>query len=84
MVCCPRQSKKKPILLKIYVVVRVRIIPTESIQPSFIQREQGEGFEYNEIFFKKKQLGIVQIKVSNSIKRTNFGLSQHPPSEYYN
>ena len=31
MVCCRRQPKIKPILLKIYVVVRVRIVPTESI-----------------------------------------------------
>ena len=31
LVCCRRQPKIKPILLKIYVVVRVRIIPTESI-----------------------------------------------------
>ena len=31
MVCCRRQPKIKPILLKIYVVVRVRIVPMESI-----------------------------------------------------
>ena len=31
MVCCRKQPKIKPILLKIYVVVRVRIVPTESI-----------------------------------------------------
>ena len=43
MVCCRRQPKIKPILLKIYVVVRVKIVPTESIQPSFMLREQGGG-----------------------------------------
>ena len=31
LVCCCRQPKIKPILLKIYVVVRVRIVPTKSI-----------------------------------------------------
>jgi hypothetical protein len=31
MVCCYRQPKIKPILLKIHVVVRVRVDPTESI-----------------------------------------------------
>ena len=31
LVCCCRQLKIKPILLKMYVVVRVRIVPTESI-----------------------------------------------------
>ena len=31
LVCCHRQPKIKPILLKIYVVVQVRIVPTESI-----------------------------------------------------
>ena len=41
MVCCRKQPKIKPILLKIYVVVRVRIVPTESTYPSFMLREQG-------------------------------------------
>ena len=42
--------------------------------------------EYNENNFKKKNnnKGTIQIKVSNSIKRTNLGLSQHPPLEFYN
>ena len=31
LVCYCRQPKIKPMLLKIYVVVRVRIVPTESI-----------------------------------------------------
>ena len=31
VVYCRRQPKIKPILLKIYVVVRVRIVPTKSI-----------------------------------------------------
>ena len=31
LVCCRRQLKIKPILLKMYVVVRVRIVLTESI-----------------------------------------------------
>ena len=31
LVCYHRQPKIKPILLKIYVVVQVRIVPTESI-----------------------------------------------------
>ena len=31
LVCCRRQLKIKPILLKRYVVVQVRIVPTESI-----------------------------------------------------
>ena len=31
VVCCRRQPKIKPILLKIYVAVWVRIVPTESI-----------------------------------------------------
>ena len=86
VVCCRRQPKIKPILLKIYVVVRVKIVPTESIQPSFMLREQGGGggFEYNENNFKKNNKGTIQIKVSKSIKRTNLGLSQHPPSEFYN
>jgi transcription initiation factor IIF auxiliary subunit len=43
MVCCRRQPKIKLILLKIHVVVQVRIVPTESIQPSFMLREQGWG-----------------------------------------
>ena len=49
-------------------------------------REQGGGVEYNENNFKKKNnnKGTIQIKVSNSIKKTNLGLSQHPPSEFYN
>ena len=50
-------------------------------------REQGGGgggFEYNENNFKKNNKGTIQIKVSKSIKRTNLGLSQHPPSEFYN
>ena len=52
-------------------------------------REQGggRGFEYNENNFKKKKnnnKGTIQIKVSNSIKRTNLGLSQHSPSKFYN
>ena len=43
LVCYCRQPKIKSILLKIYVVVRVRIVPTENIQPSFMLREQGRG-----------------------------------------
>jgi hypothetical protein len=31
VVCCRRQPKIKPLLLKIYVVVQVRVDPTESI-----------------------------------------------------
>ena len=31
IVCCHRQPKIKPILLKIYVIVQVRIVPMESI-----------------------------------------------------
>ena len=31
VVYCRRQPKIKPVLLKIYVVVRVRIVPTKSI-----------------------------------------------------
>jgi hypothetical protein len=54
VVCCRRQPKIKLILLKIHVVVQVRIVPTESIQPSFMLHEQGlGGFEYNENNFKK-------------------------------
>ena len=55
IVCCHRQPKIKPIFLKIYVIVRVRIVPTESIYPSFMLREQGGGVEYNENNFKKKK-----------------------------
>ena len=33
---------------------------------------------------RKKKKGIIQIKISKSIKRTNLGLSQHPPSKFYN
>ena len=41
-------------LAQFYVVVRVRIVSTESIQPSFMLREQeGGGVEYNENNFKK-------------------------------
>ena len=49
-------------------------------------REQGGGggFEYNENNFKKNNKGTIQIKVSKSIKRTNLGLSQRPPLEFYN
>jgi hypothetical protein len=51
---CRRQPKIKLILLKIHVVVQVRIVPMESIRPSFMLREQGlGGFEYNENNFKK-------------------------------
>ena len=47
--------------------------------------ERGGGwFEYNENNFKKNNYGIIQIKISKSIKRKNLGLSQHPPSEFYN
>ena len=49
-------------------------------------REQGGGVEYNENNFKKKKnnnKGTIQIKVSNSIKRTNLGLSQHPLFELF-
>ena len=46
--------------------------------------KEGGGFEYNENNFKKNNKGTIQIKVSNSIKRTNLGLSQHPPSKFYN
>ena len=48
------------------------------------QGGRGGGFEYNENNFKKNNKGTIQIKVSKSIKRTNLGLSQHPPSEFYN
>ena len=46
--------------------------------------KEGGGFEYNENNFKKNNYGTTQIKISKSIKRTNLGLSQHPPSKYYN
>ena len=47
-----------------YVVVQVRIVPTESIQPSFMLREQGgKGVEYNENNFKKKKTTKEQFKL---------------------
>ena len=33
---------------------------------------------------RERNEGTIQIKVSKSIKRTNLGLSQHLPSEFYN
>ena len=42
MVCCRRQPKIKPNLLKIYVVVQVRIVSTESIYPSFMSMNHDE------------------------------------------
>ena len=64
LVCCCRQLKIKPILLKRYVVVRVRIVPTESIQPSFMLHEQGGmGVVYNENNFKTKGTTKEQFKL---------------------
>ena len=56
LVYCRRQPKTKPILLKVYVVVWVRIVLTESIEPNFMLREQGGGgaVEYNENNLWKK------------------------------
>ena len=48
-----------------------------------MNKDWGEGFKYNENNFKKNNYGTTQIKILKSIKRTNLGLSQHPPSEYY-
>ena len=45
---------------------------------------RGGGFEYNENNFKKNNYETIQIKILKSIKRTNLGPSQHPPSEFYN
>jgi hypothetical protein len=81
MVCGRRQPKIKPYLLKIYVVVQVRIIFTESIYPSFMSINQDEmwGLIITKTVLRKK-LRNTQIKLSKSIKKTNFGLSQHPSS----
>ena len=51
-----------------------------------LHEQGGRGVVYNENNFMKKKnnQGTIQIKVLKSIKRTNLGLSQHPPSEFYN
>ena len=59
-----------------------------------LREHGGGGVEYDENNFKKKKKkkknnknnnkGKIQIKVLKLIKRTNLGLSQHPPSEFYN
>ena len=48
-------------------------------------REQGGGgLSIMKTILRKNNEGTIQIKVSKSIKRTNLGLSQHPPLEFYN
>ena len=42
--------------------MRVRIVPTESIYPSFILHEQG-GVKNNENNFKKKKTTTEQLKL---------------------
>ena len=67
VVCCCRQPKIKPILLKIYVVVRVKIVPTESIQPSFMLRKQGEGggFSIMKTILRKTNKKQFKLKYQN-------------------
>ena len=44
----------------------------------------GGGLSITKTILRKNNEGTIQIKVSNSIKRTNLSLSQHPPPEFYN
>jgi hypothetical protein len=66
MVCCRRQPKIKPNLLKIYVVVQVRIVSTESIYPSFMSMNHDEmwGLIITKTALRKKKLRNTQIKLS--------------------
>ena len=53
--------------------------------PSFMLREQGWGvLSIMKTILRKTTKEQFELKVSKSIKSINLGLSQHPPSEFYN